>query len=535
MFMSKSNLEKLSFDNSFISNFPGELTNDSTSRATPEILFCQNAPTAVCKPEILIWSKSTGRLLDLDSPSNPIGLEAEVFAGNKMLTGMLPYSTRYGGHQFGYWAGQLGDGRAISLGEVINSKNQRLEIQLKGAGPTPYSRRADGRAVLRSSLREFLCSEAMFYLNVPTTRALCCTLTGEKVMRDLFYDGHPELEPGAITTRIAPSFLRFGHYEILSASGEFKLLKGLVDYTIEYHYPEFHNLTTDKYLNWFTLVCERTAKLMAEWLRVGFVHGVMNTDNLSILGMTIDYGPYGWLDVYDPDWTPNTTDNEFRRYRFGNQANIAFWNLTKLAEALEPLIESEVELIAGLDIYKQTFEKEILKSMSAKLGFDDLNAEHSTVLITELDSALRATETDPTIFYRQLAKILEKSEDAQLSNEEILALLQPAFYQQELLSEVSKPLVDWTKSYLAIQAKNPLATSKKIELMNNNNPYFILRNYIVQEALEKLAVGDRAELDSIMEALKTPYQENEFTKKFFARRPEWARTKPGCASLSCSS
>ncbi len=533
--MSNSNLHNLNFKNSFVQTFPGDLRDLLTPGTTSEILFCKTSPTPVSKPEILIWSESAGELLDLVEPITTDGIEAKVFTGNQILPEMFPYATRYGGHQFGFWAGQLGDGRAISLGEVINSKNQKVEIQLKGAGPTPYSRRGDGRAVLRSSLREFLCSEAMYYLNIPTTRALCCTLTGDSVIRDMFYDGNPQAEPGAITTRLAPSFLRFGHFEILTASGEFKLLKDLVDYTITQHYPEYQNLTKDKYLLWFTEVCQRTARLVVDWMRVGFVHGVMNTDNLSILGLTIDYGPYGWLDIYDPSWTPNTTDSQHSRYSFGNQANIAFWNLTKLAEALEPLMETAEQLQIGLKSYQETFESEIIKMFSKKLGFENLPAEIATQLITDLDQALQSTEIDPTIFYRELAKVIELTKQTELTEQLILKQIEACYYQQENLPEIAKPLISWIKAFLKIQISNPLAVTEQTKLMNSHNPYFILRNYLVQEALEQLAFGNREQLDSLMLALKTPYQENSVTQKFYKRRPDWAKDKAGCSALSCSS
>jgi uncharacterized protein YdiU (UPF0061 family) len=232
---------------------------------------------------------------------------AQVFGGNGVLEGMQPWASNYGGHQFGAWAGQLGDGRAISLGEVLTPQGERWELQLKGAGATPYSRGADGRAVLRSSVREFLCSEAMHHLGVPTTRALSLVVTGDSVERDMFYDGHPEDEPGAIVCRVAPSFIRFGHFELPASRGDVALLQQLVNFTIKRDFPALSGSDETRYADWFADVCARTARMIAHWMRVGFVHGVMNTDNMSILGLTIDYGPYGWIDDFDLDWTPNTT------------------------------------------------------------------------------------------------------------------------------------------------------------------------------------------------------------------------------------
>ncbi|MFP5491633.1 MAG: protein adenylyltransferase SelO family protein, partial [Bacteriovoracia bacterium] len=286
-----------------------------------EKAYTLTPPTPVRAPKLLAWSNDVAAELEMVPTDDVI----RTLAGNQLLPGMKPIATRYGGHQFGHWAGQLGDGRAILLGE----KNG-LEIQLKGAGVTPYSRRGDGRAVLRSSVREYLCSEAMHFLGIPTTRALSLVGTGEEVLRDMFYDGNSAMEPGAIVTRVAPSFIRFGHFQIHTAHNEIDELKKLIDYTLSF-YPG-HTLES-----FFQELCERTAKLMVEWMRVGFVHGVMNTDNMSILGLTIDYGPYGWLDIYDPNWTPNTTDNQHRRYRFSQQPGIALWNLNRLAEALSPV------------------------------------------------------------------------------------------------------------------------------------------------------------------------------------------------------
>ena len=266
----------------------------------------------------------------------------------------------YGGHQFGHWAGQLGDGRAINLAEVIHNE-KRWALQLKGAGETPYSRTADGLAVLRSSIREHLCSEAMFHLGVPTTRSLSLMLTGDAVLRDMLYDGNAAYEKGAVVCRVAPSFIRFGNFQIFTSRGDLKTVKVLTDYTIKHFFPHLPTGTPEGYLEFFREVVERTRKMILHWQRVGFVHGVMNTDNMSILGLTIDYGPYGWLEGYDPGWTPNTTDAQTKRYRFGDQPVVALWNLLQLANALYPLIEQAEpmeEILQGFrSIYKQEYSK----------------------------------------------------------------------------------------------------------------------------------------------------------------------------------
>src|SRR5258706_362377 len=336
-------MQALSFDNTFVRELPADPATGPGRRQVHGALYSRVEPTPVAAPRLIAWSREVAAMLDIDPAAIESPAFAQVFGGNALLEGMQPYAANYGGHQFGNWAGQLGDGRAITLGETINAKGERWELQLKGAGPTPYSRTADGRAVLRSSVREFLCSEAMHHLGVPTTRALSLVATGEPVVRDMFYDGHPRSEPGAIVCRVAPSFIRFGNFELPTSRDDVDLLNKLVDFTIRRDFPELVSSSGDSRhamqlggqvrAEWFAEICTRTARMVAGWMRVGFVHGVMNTDNMSILGLTIDYGPYGWIDNYDPDWTPNTTDAQGRRYRFGQQPAIAYWNLTRLANA----------------------------------------------------------------------------------------------------------------------------------------------------------------------------------------------------------
>ncbi|NWG88065.1 MAG: YdiU family protein, partial [Hydrogenophilaceae bacterium] len=338
----------LKFDNRFVADLPGDPEEGARRRQVHGACWSRVLPTPVAKPQLLAHSPEVAALLGIAEAEIATPEFAEVFAGNRLIEGMAPYAACYGGHQFGNWAGQLGDGRAINLGEAINAAGQRWELQLKGAGPTPYARRADGRAVLRSSIREFLCSEAMHHLGVPTTRALSLVATGESVLRDMFYDGNPQYEPGAVVCRVAPSFIRFGNFEIFSSRSDTALLEKLVDFTIARDFPEIEGDVQEKRARWYEEVCTRTARMIAHWMRVGFVHGVMNTDNMSILGLTIDYGPYGWIDNYDPDWTPNTTDAEGRRYRFGHQPQIAHWNLSRLAESLVPVFPSLDPLHHGL-------------------------------------------------------------------------------------------------------------------------------------------------------------------------------------------
>lgn len=346
------------FDNQFVQRLPADSITDNYPRQVLGACYSWANPKKMQAPLVVSYSTEAAALIGLSEVDCQSSDFTAIFSGNKPAEGMQPYASCYGGHQFGNWAGQLGDGRAINLGEVINQQGQRWAIQLKGAGPTPYSRTADGLAVLRSSIREFLCSEAMYHLGVPTTRALSLMTTGEQVVRDVMYNGNPAPEPGAIVCRLAPSFTRFGHFQYY-AQQDGDLLKQFVDYTISTDFPHLMSegaaLGKDIYLKWFEEISTNTCDMIVEWMRVGFVHGVMNTDNMSILGLTIDYGPYGWLESYDPNWTPNTTDATHHRYAFGQQAQIAHWNLYQLANAIYPLIDEVPPLEKLLNDYADRY------------------------------------------------------------------------------------------------------------------------------------------------------------------------------------
>jgi uncharacterized protein YdiU (UPF0061 family) len=498
----------LRFENTFVAKLPGDPVLANRPRQVQNACYTRVDPTPVSAPRLLAWSDEAGEMLGLERPATADGLAAEVLGGNRVLPGMQPYAARYGGHQFGHWAGQLGDGRAITLGEIIAPDGRRHDMQLKGAGRTPYSRTADGRAVLRSSLREFMCSEAMFHLGVPTTRALSLVGTGESVVRDMFYDGNARPEQGAIVCRVAPSFVRFGNFQILAAQGEHEALRQLMEYVSENFFPE-----QESALDVFREVCRRTGKLMADWMSLGFVHGVMNTDNLSILGVTIDYGPYGWLEGYDLDWTPNTTDAEGRRYCYGNQPHIAQWNLTRLAEALLPLIPEKKDLEEGLTLYADTFSAAWQRALAQKLGVAALDQPGDDELVSELFEILAERETDFTIFFRNLAVPTLES-------------LRAAFYTENPRHE---RLEAWLAKYSARVRHEPR------QGMDAVNPKYIFRNYLAQQAIDALERGDASVLERLMTVLKNPYGEQPAHQDLAARRPEWARHKAGCSALSCSS
>ncbi len=527
-------LDTLNFDNRFIKELPADPISENKIRQVKGACFSYVNPTKVSSPQLVSYSREVADLLEISVDSCESKNFTEVFAGNKLLAGMEPHAMCYGGHQFGNWAGQLGDGRAINLGEIVNSNKQRCVLQLKGAGLTPYSRSADGLAVMRSSIREYLCSEAMHHLGVPTTRALSIVGTGELVKRDMFYDGNPEDEPGAIVCRVSPSFIRFGNFEIFASRHENTLLQKFLDYTIQTDFPHLGELNKETYLQWFAEVSRRTAEMIVHWMRVGFVHGVMNTDNMSILGLTIDYGPYGWIDNYDPTWTPNTTDARGRRYCFGNQPNIGQWNLVQLANAIFPLINDKEAVGEALDQYRQTFQKSWVETIADKLGFQVFEQETDDVLANELLELLTLVETDMTIFFRKLADY--DSTKGGDENYSVVSHFEDAYYQPESLAEpYLGRMSSWLTKYTKRLKKDGVMAEKRKEQMNRVNPKYVLRNYMAQLAIDKAEKGDFSLVNELLELVRHPYEEQHENNKYAEKRPEWARNRPGCSMLSCSS
>jgi uncharacterized protein YdiU (UPF0061 family) len=533
-------LDRLPWDHRLTTSLPADPEPANQRRQVNGAAFSRVAPEPGAAPRTLAWSPEVAGLLGLDPAVCDTQDFAEVFSGNRVPAGADPHALAYGGHQFGTWAGQLGDGRAIALGEVVDARGGHQVLQLKGAGPTPYSRTADGRAVLRSSVREFLCSEAMHHLGVPTTRALSLVLTGDQVVRDVLYDGHPRSEPGAVVCRVAPSFTRFGSFELPASRRDPDLLRSLVEHTVRADFADqaeaWGPTLEGQVAGLFAEVCDRTASLVVDWMRVGFVHGVLNTDNMSILGLTIDYGPYGWLEGFEPGWTPNTTDASTRRYRYGSQPQIVQWNLFQLANALVTLTDDAEPFQEALDAFAAAYTERYEAMLLTRLGWGaprPATAEADGALLDELFAALVTTEVDQVLFFRDLARVPVA---ADASDDELLAPLADAWYRpEEVVGPVRDRFVAWLRAWAQRARDGGLHDEERRRRMDAVNPRFVLRNYLAQQAIDAAEAGDPGELHELLDVLRRPYDEQPGRERFAARRPEWARHKVGCSMLSCSS
>ena len=535
----------------FVDELPGDPETSPRRRTVLEAAYSRVDPTPVADPRVLAVSSEMLEELGFAPGAAEDPRFASVFGGNALLPGMKPYAACYGGHQFGNWARQLGDGRAIALGEAVGRSGSLLELQLKGAGPTPYSRSGDGRAVLRSSIREFLCSEAMHHLGVPTTRASSLVLTGDQVMRDMFYDGHPALEPGAIVCRVAPSFLRFGNFELPASRGDLELLRTLVDFSQRHFFPDLAapddaRSPAERIVEMFARVVDSTAQMIVEWMRVGFVHGVMNTDNMSLLGLTIDYGPYGWLDDFDPSWTPNTTDAVGRRYRYGQQPRVAIWNLARFAEALLPLVGEPEPLETALETGVAALESRQTQMWRAKLGLDghpDLDS--ADALVAQLLDLLVMTETDMTIWFRTLSANANEVIASGATTSDVGATtpgrawferLSPAYYDLGSVSADLRAATErWLDAWWTLVEAHPRSRDARSRAMQSVNPEYVLRNYMAQQAIDRATEGDASEIGRLLERLRRPYETQPGGEADAQKRPDWARDKAGCSQLSCSS
>jgi uncharacterized protein YdiU (UPF0061 family) len=483
-------LQTLSFDNSY-ARLPAEFWD-------------RVAPTPVPDPYLVAFNPTAAALIDLPPETINDPHFVPYFAGNDLLPGSEPVAMKYAGHQFGVWVPQLGDGRAILLGEVVNARGERWDLHLKGAGKTAFSRFGDGRAVLRSTIREYLACEAMHALGIPTTRALCIVGTDMEVYRE-------RVETGALLVRMAPSHVRFGSFEVFSSRNQPEQVKHLADFTIATHFPHLQE-EKDKYLRFYREVIARTARLMADWQAVGFAHGVMNTDNMSILGLTIDYGPYGFMEDFNSDYICNHSDAE-GRYAFSQQPRIGFWNLACLGRALNSLLEID-EVRASLDTYAGAFNAHIRERMSAKLGFTTSQPNDDELWIGLMD-VLSEERVDSSIFFRKLSQ---------------LRIDQP----NESLRQFFKVPVSfdkWSTRYIArLKAENSI-DAERAESMNRANPKYILRNYLAQVAIEKAERKDFSEVNKLFEILQHPFDEQPEHEAYAQPAPDWGKH----LEISCSS
>lgn len=488
-----------------------ELLAVNTFAALPAAFYTRLTPQGLNNPRLLHANADAAALIGLDPTVLDSPEFLQVFSGGQPLPGGDTLAAVYSGHQFGVWAGQLGDGRAHLLGEV-QGPDGGWELQLKGAGMTPYSRMGDGRAVLRSSVREYLASEAMHGLGIPTTRALALVVSDDPVMRET-------VETAAIVTRMSPSFVRFGSFEHWSSRRQPELLKTLADYVIDRFYPECRDAPADPaqaeaapYLNLLRVVTHRTARLMADWQAVGFCHGVMNTDNMSILGLTLDYGPYGFMDGFRLGHVCNHSDSE-GRYSWNRQPSVALWNLYRLGGSLHALVQDVEALRAVLDEFEAVFTRAFHDRMGAKLGLAAwLPADEP--LLDDLLKLMDANQADFTLSWRRLADAVL----GQRSAFEDLFIDRPA-------------AAAWLDRLLARQAQDGRPTQATADAMNRVNPLYVLRNHLAEEAIRAAKKGDASEIDTLMKLLRNPYQPQPGYERYAGLPPDWA----GSLEVSCSS
>ncbi len=489
--------------NNFKSDF---IRLDNSFSTLPETFYSKVQPQLLSNPYLVSFNENLAYELGIESSVFQSREGIDVFTGNEILKSSIPISAVYSGHQFGQWAGQLGDGRAILLGDLKTNKGT-FEIQLKGAGLTPYSRRGDGRAVLRSSIREYLCSEAMNSLGIPTTRALCITGSDDPVYRE-------RMETASVVTRVSPTFIRFGSFEHWYYKQDIDSLKILTDYTIDIFYPEVKSAAFP-YKAFLSEVIKRTAELIAQWQSVGFMHGVMNTDNMSILGLTIDYGPFGFMDAFNQGHICNHSDDS-GRYSYVNQPHIGNWNCKALAQSLLPLLGDVEEVKELLESYWPIYRAKYDDLIHQKLGLDAKYPEDNK-LFDGLFSILQQSRVDFTLFYRNLS-------DLEIDNFESNQSIRDLFIDRESFD-------DWSVQYrrrLKLEQSNDY---ERKERMNKVNPKYILRNYLLQIAIEKAEKGDFSEVDKLLKIMESPFMEQVENESYAKLPPDWSND----LEVSCSS
>lgn len=524
-------LEDLPFDNTFTKELPADDSEDNRPRQVQSAIYSWVTPSPTgTEPRVLAASADVATMVGLHPEELDRPEFALIFSGNAPLPQSRSYAQCYGGHQFGHWAGQLGDGRAICLGQSVNAEGERWELQLKGAGRTPYSRMADGRAVLRSSIREYVASEAMHAMGVPTTRALSLVATGDQVLRDMFYNGNAQFEPGAVVCRVSKSFVRFGSFQLHVTRGpdQMGLTTLLADYVIRHHYPHLMEGTGNKYAAFLAEVGQRTAHLVSEWHRVGFVHGVLNTDNMSILGETIDYGPYGFMERFDPDFTPNTTDLPGRRYCFRDQPEIGQWNVLQLARALVVAgLMGEEEASEALRTYAKVLTEGYEGGMSRKLGLQAYDREVAMGLM----KLMYEDAADYTNTFRSLSTIPATAVGSVDQDSGLPAVLAESL--GPLGEERFAAWRDWVSLYRAKLQAQGMGDEERAAMQDAANPAIIPRNHVMVGIISEAETGNLEPLHKYMAALLAPYNSSGLD-------PAWAEPAPkkcrmGVELLSCSS
>ncbi|MCP9469731.1 MAG: YdiU family protein [Nitrospira sp.] len=484
-----------------------QLVFDNTYARLPEAFYTKLAPTPFTSvPSVVAFNAEAALLIDLDPQEVTRPEFARLFGGSLLLSGMEPLAMLYSGHQFGVYVPQLGDGRALLLGEVVNERGERWDLHLKGAGRTPFSRDGDGRSVLRSAIREYLCCIAMQGLGIPTTQALCVVGSDDPVYRE-------QVETGAMLLRLAPSHVRFGTFEVLYYRRQHEHLKVLADYVIGLHFPHLAK-RADKYERLFGEVVERTATLIAQWQAVGWAHGVMNTDNMSILGLTLDYGPFGFMDDYDPAFICNHSDVN-GRYAFNQQPMIGLWNVGCLAQALTPLVAKEA-LKASLDHYHRLFQDEYLRLMRAKLGLVEEQTDDRS-LIDDFLHLLHESHVDYTIAFRTLGSFSSADGDGN-------DILRDLFIHRERFD-------DWAVRYRDRLRSECSRDDERHRRMNRINPKYVLRNYLAHLAIEKAQQKDCSEIDRLAAVSRLPYDDQPGMDAYAAPPPNWGKH----LVVSCSS
>ncbi|WP_447978604.1 protein adenylyltransferase SelO [Candidatus Nitrospira bockiana] len=485
-----------------------DLQFDNTYARLPEAFHRRLSPTPFTQPAHLIsFNEDAAALLDLDPAEASRPELVDFVTGRRPWPGTEPIAMLYAGHQFGVYVSQLGDGRAILLGEVRNSRGERWDLHVKGAGLTPFSRDGDGRAVLRSTIREYLCSEAMHGLGIPTTRALCIIGSEDRVWRET-------IETGAMLVRLAPTHVRFGSFEAFYYRRQHDHLRTLADYVIAHHFPHLAG-SGDRYVAFFREAVERTARLIAQWQAVGFAHGVMNTDNMSVLGLTLDYGPFGFLDDYDPGFICNHSDHH-GRYAFNQQPYIALWNLSCLAQALLPLASEEPlkEALHGYQPRLQAFYDELMRK---KLGLEQTLPDDPG-LVADLLALLHGSRVDYTLFFRALATFSTHTTQAP-------AVLRDGFVDVDRFDR-------WAERYRARLLAEGSHDAERRVRMHAVNPKYVLRNYLAQQAITAaVEKKDYSEIDRLLSVLRRPFDDQPEFDVYAAPPPDWGKR----IAVSCSS